>query len=170
MGCRLFGAKPLSEPMLEYCYTPRNQIQWNFNRNANMSIEKSFVHKKRLLCLDVNEINRALWSILYHHIAQYSPNHEALMLQVCPCLPPRLTVCRQGNCMRAASDMYYDIGYMYLWWSNWCFKKRHSMLFFHENIYEAVYQISLMIFVDIISIYMYIYMWIVGLLKPSEVL
>ena len=29
MACRLDGAKPLSEPMLEYCY-----IQWNINQNS----------------------------------------------------------------------------------------------------------------------------------------
>ena len=34
MACRLFGAKPLSEPMLEYCYLdPWNILQWNHSQN-----------------------------------------------------------------------------------------------------------------------------------------
>ena len=44
MTCRLDGAKPLSEPMLEYCpLDPKEQIkfQWNFNRNSNIFIQEN---------------------------------------------------------------------------------------------------------------------------------
>ena len=41
MACRLVGAKPLSEPMLEYFnWTPRNKLQWNFNRNSDIFIQE----------------------------------------------------------------------------------------------------------------------------------
>ena len=41
MACRLFGAKPLSKPMLGYVnWTIGNKIQWNFNQNT-----KIFVHE-----------------------------------------------------------------------------------------------------------------------------
>ena len=36
MACRLFGTKPLSEPMLEYC----EKVQWNSNENT-----KVFTHE-----------------------------------------------------------------------------------------------------------------------------
>ena len=44
MACRLDGAKPLCEPVLEYCYwTLGIKIQWNFNQNPNIFIqEKAF--------------------------------------------------------------------------------------------------------------------------------
>ena len=39
MACRLFGAKPLSKPVLGYCR--QEQLQWNLNRNT-----KPFFFKK----------------------------------------------------------------------------------------------------------------------------
>ena len=40
MACRLFGAKPLSKPMHGYWQLdPKEQSQWNFNQNSNMSIQ-----------------------------------------------------------------------------------------------------------------------------------
>ena len=42
MACRLFGAKPFSEPMLEYFQLdPRNKLQWVFNRNINVFIQEN---------------------------------------------------------------------------------------------------------------------------------
>ena len=42
MACRLDGAKPLSEPMLEYFnWTLWNKFQWNFNRNSNIFIHEN---------------------------------------------------------------------------------------------------------------------------------
>ena len=42
MACRLIGAKPLSEPMLEYCWLdPWNKLQWNFNRNSESFIQEN---------------------------------------------------------------------------------------------------------------------------------
>ena len=42
MSCRLFGAKPLSEPMLDIIvdWTLRNKVQWNLNRNSYISFKK----------------------------------------------------------------------------------------------------------------------------------
>ena len=38
-ACRLFGAKPLSEPMLPYCHlTHGNKFQWNSERNPTIFI------------------------------------------------------------------------------------------------------------------------------------
>ena len=39
MACRLVGARPLSEPMLEYL-TLRNKFQWNINRNSHIFIQE----------------------------------------------------------------------------------------------------------------------------------
>ena len=42
MACLLTGAKPLSEPMLEYCHwTLRNKVQWNINRNSCIFIQEN---------------------------------------------------------------------------------------------------------------------------------
>ena len=44
MACRLDGAKPLSETMLDYVnWTIKNKLQWNFNRNSNI-----FIHENAL--------------------------------------------------------------------------------------------------------------------------
>ena len=39
MACRLAGAKPLSEPMLEY--NLRNKVQWNLKQNSYILIEEN---------------------------------------------------------------------------------------------------------------------------------
>ena len=42
MACRLIGAKPLSEQMLDYLnWTLRNKLQWNLNRNFNIFIQEN---------------------------------------------------------------------------------------------------------------------------------
>ena len=42
MACRLFGAKPLSEPMLKYCQLDlTNKLQWNSNRNTKFFIQEN---------------------------------------------------------------------------------------------------------------------------------
>ena len=42
MACRLFGAKPSSEPMQEYCYwTIMNTIRWNLNRNSYIFVQEN---------------------------------------------------------------------------------------------------------------------------------
>ena len=42
MACRLVGAKPLSEPMLEYCQLdPWDKLQRNFNQNSYIFIQES---------------------------------------------------------------------------------------------------------------------------------
>ena len=51
MACRLFGAKPLSKPLLGYCQLdPKEQIQWSFNQNT-----KLFIHE------NASEISSAKW-------------------------------------------------------------------------------------------------------------
>ena len=44
MACRLFGAKPLPEPMLGIIiWTPRKKIQWKSNRNSIIFIAKMYL-------------------------------------------------------------------------------------------------------------------------------
>ena len=39
MACRLVGAKPLSEPMMEYSYFGGNKFQWNLKQNSYIFIQ-----------------------------------------------------------------------------------------------------------------------------------
>ena len=49
MTCRLFGAKPLSKPMLDYCQLEhRNKIRWYFNQNTKCFIHENASQKYRL--------------------------------------------------------------------------------------------------------------------------
>ena len=42
MACRLFGAKPLPEPMLFFVkWTPGNKFQWNLNQNSVIFIQEN---------------------------------------------------------------------------------------------------------------------------------
>ena len=42
MACRLFGAKPLPEPMLAYCQLDSwEKFRWNSNRNSTISIQEN---------------------------------------------------------------------------------------------------------------------------------
>ena len=42
MACRMDGAKPLSEPMLEYCQLdPSKKFQWNLDRNSYTFIQEN---------------------------------------------------------------------------------------------------------------------------------
>ena len=42
MACRLVGAKPVSESMLQYHWLDlRNKLQWNFNRNLYIFIQEN---------------------------------------------------------------------------------------------------------------------------------
>ena len=59
MACRLVGAKPLSEPMLEYRYLdPLEQTSVNFDRKYNIFIQEnafeSVVCDRRPFCLCLN--------------------------------------------------------------------------------------------------------------------
>ena len=42
MACRLTGAKPLSEPMLDY-WLPRNKLQWNLNLNSDIFSQENAI-------------------------------------------------------------------------------------------------------------------------------
>ena len=42
MACRLAGAKPLFEPMLQYSQlAPRNKLQLNFDKNSNIFVQEN---------------------------------------------------------------------------------------------------------------------------------
>ena len=41
MACRLFDAKPISEPMLPYYHNLRTIFQWNFIHDSKVFIEES---------------------------------------------------------------------------------------------------------------------------------
>ena len=41
MAWRLVGAKPLYEPMFEYCSNLVNKLQWNRNRNSYISVQEN---------------------------------------------------------------------------------------------------------------------------------
>ena len=41
MACRLDGAKPLPEPMLEYCKLDPEELQLNVNRNSYIFIQEN---------------------------------------------------------------------------------------------------------------------------------
>ena len=63
MACRLFGAKPLSEPVL-LCWQLMNLISWNFIQNSKdfikeMHLKMSSV-KWRPFCLGLNVLNKCL--------------------------------------------------------------------------------------------------------------
>ena len=60
MACRLFGAKPLSEPMLGYCQlNPLNKIQWIFNRNTNLFIHENA--SQNIVCQKAAILSRGRW-------------------------------------------------------------------------------------------------------------
>ena len=59
MACRLDGAKPLSEPLLEYCWLdPWEQTSWNFTRNWIIFIQENafenVVCEMGSICLGLN--------------------------------------------------------------------------------------------------------------------
>ena len=41
MACRLDDAKPLSEPMLEYCELDPKEQTWNLNRKSNIFLQEN---------------------------------------------------------------------------------------------------------------------------------
>ena len=41
MACHLFGAKPLSKPMLCYSQLDSKELQWNFNQNIKLFIHEN---------------------------------------------------------------------------------------------------------------------------------
>ena len=46
MACRLFSAKPLSKPMLGYCWLDSGiKLQWNFNQNTKLFIHENASEK-----------------------------------------------------------------------------------------------------------------------------
>ena len=60
VACRLFGAKPLSKPMLVIVnWTLTNKLQWNFNQNT-----KLFIHEnasQNIVCEMTANLSRGRW-------------------------------------------------------------------------------------------------------------
>ena len=60
MACRLDGAKPLSEPILDIVnLTFRNKLQWNFNRNSKIFIQENAF--ENVVCEMVSISSRPQW-------------------------------------------------------------------------------------------------------------
>ena len=71
MACRLVGAKPLSEPMMDIVYwTLRNKLQWNLNRNSNIFIQenafKNVVWKMAAILFRFHCVNSCLMATIIH--------------------------------------------------------------------------------------------------------
>ena len=60
MACRLAGAKPLSEPMLEDIvkWTLGNKLQWNINRNEYIFIQEN-ASENAVWKMGLNELTNA---------------------------------------------------------------------------------------------------------------
>ena len=60
MSCCLFGAKPLSKPMLAYCQLNlRNKLQWNFNQNTQLFIHGNAY--KNIVCVMAAILSWGRW-------------------------------------------------------------------------------------------------------------
>ena len=70
MACRLDGAKPLSEPLLEYC-SLGNKLQWNINRNSYIFIHENAL--ENVVCKMASILSRPQ---CVHHV--YTMNLEAV--------------------------------------------------------------------------------------------
>ena len=97
LACRLYGDRPLSEPMLEYCYWAfRNKLQWNFNRNSNIFIQKiAFKTLSAKLCLSylgLNELNHKF-------------KHYPSQLNTC------VAICRSKHNVLAAKHHFVVLSY-----------------------------------------------------------
>ena len=74
MACRLAGANPLSEPMLEYFNWTLvnklqlgNKLQWNLNRNSHISIQENTSEKWRPFCLGLNVLMKCNQCCSYNY-------------------------------------------------------------------------------------------------------
>ena len=61
MACHLVGAMPLSEPMLEYCWTLKNKLHWNFNRYLCFIIQRNTI--ENVVCEMAAILSRERWVI-----------------------------------------------------------------------------------------------------------
>ena len=60
MACHLYGAKPLSKPVLGYCkLTLRNKLQWNFNQNTKLFIQENA--SENIVCEMAAIFSRGRW-------------------------------------------------------------------------------------------------------------
>ena len=69
MACRLFGAKPLYEPMLGYCQLDPIRPQWNLNQNT-----KLFIHETAAI------LTRGRWVDLVGRQIRFATRSQALIL------------------------------------------------------------------------------------------
>ena len=103
MACRLFGAKPLSKPVLVIInWTPRNELQWNFNQNLKFFIEENAFeivvcqnggHFPRPQCVKINwGVNKvANWWGFVDNIPKcvFWKNTICIWTQISPIFVPR---------------------------------------------------------------------------------
>ena len=60
MACRLFGAKPLPEPMASHCQLGSwEQFQWNFNQNSVIFIQVNLL--ENVVCQNDGHFVRGRW-------------------------------------------------------------------------------------------------------------
>ena len=60
MACRLFGPKPLSQPMLDLCQLDRgNKLQWNLNENSKLFIHENAFENS--ICEMAAILSRGRW-------------------------------------------------------------------------------------------------------------
>ena len=58
MACRLFGAKPLSEPMLPYCQLDSSEILFKIQKFSFQEMHVKMLSSKwRPFCLGLNVLN-----------------------------------------------------------------------------------------------------------------
>ena len=72
MACRLFGAKPLSKPMLDYSQlSHKNKFQWKFNQNT-----KVFIHEnasENIVCEMAVILSSGRW-VKHIHLIRHTWN------------------------------------------------------------------------------------------------
>ena len=72
MACRLDGAEPLSEPMLEYCLLdPSNKLQWNLDKKLYLFIQENAymnVVWKKAAILSRAQYVKSMWYLISHFL------------------------------------------------------------------------------------------------------
>ena len=103
MASRLGSAKPLSEPMLDFVnWTLRNKLQWNLNRNSDISIQENVfgnVWKKAASLFQPQCVNASLGEAgTYHYEVLCAVNaswEDFLWCHFDPNTRPSLCLCSE---------------------------------------------------------------------------
>ena len=120
MACRLFGAKPLSKPMLVIVnWTLRNKLQWNFNQHSKSSFTKMHLKissaKWQPFCPGGDELRKHEETVL-----KYDSSTWKLLVPIV------------GNCI----DKHYE------WWIFTSVKKSVSWITSAYNLNNSLYLVS----------------------------